>query len=171
MLCLVDCDTVFSRVEYTSLTELSFLFRVSVQDAAYSVACVAVRSCRARCSLLTNTGCRVVELGLHEVLRAASTSFSRRDRLYLDVMNLGAMCSQRVIHLHRAHQHLVIARKGTLRYELAAQGTGPGPSCVHNLIVLAARLSLTPIDLSEELNEFVGLLCLCLFANGGIGRF
>ena len=98
-------------VEDASLTELSLLFHVSIQDAADSAVSVPATGGRrrTRCCLLTANGCRVVELGLHEVLRACATSFGRRDRLYLNVVDLSAMCCQRVIHLHRSHQHLVIA--------------------------------------------------------------
>ena len=52
----------------------------------------------------------MVELGLHEVLGAGARSpLRRRDRLDLDVVDLGTVCRQWVIHLHGTHEHLIVA--------------------------------------------------------------
>ena len=79
------------------------------------------------------------------------------------------MCSQRVIHLHRAHQHLIITRERTLGHKLVVHGARAGCCCVDDLIVRTA--GLTSFYLSEKLNELVRLLCLRFFTTRSIGRF
>jgi len=54
-----------------------------------------------------------MELCIDNVLLCAGTrsSFGGRDRFDLDVVHLGPVASQRIVHLHRTHQHLLIVAR------------------------------------------------------------
>ena len=52
--------------------------------------------------------CIAVELCLHKILRARPcAALIGRDRLDLDVVDLGTVSGQGRIHLHSMHQHLI----------------------------------------------------------------
>lgn len=95
---------------------------------------------------------------MHEVLRSLAAALSRRYGLNLNVVDLGAVSRQRVIHLHRPHQHLIVAGQTAFLHELAG-------SSVDNLVLAGAaarrrRRIIPTIYLSEQLYKFVRLLCL-----------
>ena len=68
------------------------------------------------------------------------------------------MTAHSIIHLHGAHEHLVVAREGPLLHKLG------GNCCVlwtSNDLILTVRITyIVPIDLSEKFDELVRLLCL-----------
>ena len=95
---------------------------------------------------------------MHEVLRTLTAAFIRRYGFNLNVVDLGAVSRQRVIHLHSPHQHLIVAGQTSFLHELAG-------SSVDNLVLAGAaarrcRRIIPTIYLSEQLYKFVRLLSL-----------
>ena len=147
---------VFTRIQDAGLTELSFIFWVAIEDVS------DVSDCAACWRLLTI----IRELCLHQILGALTSALSCWYRFDLNVMHLSSVGRRWVIHLHCSHQHLIIAREATLRYELVCMSAS-NRSSIDNWILIWARACrrIVPsciVDLSEKLHKFVRLLCLGL---------